>query len=437
MVAFAALDHAFTTDHDIDADICPDIPEPIARRIKRPVSLVQVLTHTAGLRNCAPLSAIGPGDTDVSDIRFDAAIGHFSYSNAGYALIGAWIERRTGLNFDGWLHLHALAHLSLTGIATRPPEGATIAQGHVRDPETGRPTPFRFYEADGRFAPAGFLWATVEGIGGLMATLLFPSGARASRSVAAMTSRASPPFGPDALCAMPGLFCTKRGGRPILFNEGEIGGFRARIELDPSAGTGLATMAAYSGPENAATDNVLATASSTTAAFPAPVSLKKERAAFYIAGGLGVFQCEAHGVMRGARLNGVPVSLQARGMRTWTGRRQDGRPVLVQMLESTGCRILSINGHLAFAGRCRAASAAFDHRWLGRYLNGYRIDVAASKDGRTVTVSSDYSGTSTAALILGPRTLATDMGIAVFRERSRRAELRLLETATFRATRQV
>lgn len=433
LVAFAALDHAYVTGHDLDADIRPDLPGEIARGLGRPVGLIPVLTHTAGLRNCASLNDATPEEALFPDLRFDAAVGWFSYSNVGYALAGAWIGRRTGLDFADWLALHGLAPLSLTGIAPAPPKGAAIAQGHVRDPETGRTTPFDFRGADERFAPAGFLWGTTEGLSGLMAALLNPPSGRASRVVAAMTSMSSLPFGPNQLAALPGLFRTKRDDRPVFFNEGEIGGFRARMEFDLVAGTGLATMSAYSGPENARSGAVLAEAASDTTAFPSPALLRMSESASYIAGGLGLFECEAPDTLRAARLNGIPARLKPCGPRTWTGQRQDGRPLLVHRPEGAGGDVLSINGHLALACRQRNALTPFDPCWFGRYLNGYRIDVAASKGDGAVTVSSDYSGLSGPALVLGPRTLATDMGIAVFRERSSRAELRLLGTATFRA----
>ena len=437
LVAFAALHHATLTGHDPDADIGGELSHLVGGSFGGPVSLIALLSHTAGLHNCSVLDEPGPVIASATALRYDRARGVFSYSNAGYGLVGEWLSHRTGLDFSEWLDIHALRVLGQPAIALRPAPDAPSVAGHVMDPRLGARTAITLPFDGGRLAPAGYLWATASGLGDLLRALLRPPDAVAASVVSRMTKAASPVFGPQDVAAGAGLFVMRRGGRRIAFNEGEIGGFRSRIELDLDAGTGLAEMAAYSGAENGATGSILggigAVRPPDRSRRPAPRILSPAAGATYVAPELGVFQCEDPRTMHGARLNGVAATLEPAGPDLWRGSTEEGRMLTVRRNSGHGGDSLTINGILAPASRLRPRARPFDARWLGRYRNGYWIDIAEveGEDG-VVQVSSNYGGIGGHAVVIGANVLATDMGLAVFGGPVTRARLRLLGTAIFR-----
>lgn len=111
---------------------------PEAADDKKSITLHQLLTHNSGLVN----NLSGGDYSKVSRNKFikrlfrsklDAPPGTiFSYSNAGYALLGLVIERVSGLNYENYLQQHLLkpAGLQYTGYRIPDWSGLPLATGY-------------------------------------------------------------------------------------------------------------------------------------------------------------------------------------------------------------------------------------------------------------------------------------------------------------------
>ncbi|WP_328530509.1 beta-lactamase family protein [Nocardioides sp. NBC_00368] len=106
----------------------------------RTITVGQLLAHTAGFEGDI-FTDHGPGDDAVE--RFVASMGdlpqifapgeRFSYSNAGFAVLGRLVEVLRGTTWDRALHEHLAAPLGLTHIATTPYDAIRFrtAMGHI------------------------------------------------------------------------------------------------------------------------------------------------------------------------------------------------------------------------------------------------------------------------------------------------------------------
>jgi CubicO group peptidase (beta-lactamase class C family) len=158
---------------------------PHATGPMRQVTLHQLLTHTAGLElDDLPEE---PGVTRDSLERYvlaapvPKALGApVAYSNVGYGLLAAVVERAAGMPFEHYLEqrLFARAGLRYTGMVRPDWRQATLAHGIVEGTDRGAPTRARHWLPDG---PS---WA-VRGSGGMLSTV--EDLARWTRALAAGT----------------------------------------------------------------------------------------------------------------------------------------------------------------------------------------------------------------------------------------------------------
>ena len=142
----------------------PNVPDD-----KRNITIHELLTHTAGL-------APDYGPSDYEPIERDAYVARvmaaplesppgtrFSYSNAGYALAAAIVERVSGTSYERFLHdnLFAPAGMSQTGFHIPQWKAGQVAVGYNGDERWGT--------MPEHWAPAGPYWNQI-GSGGIQST---------------------------------------------------------------------------------------------------------------------------------------------------------------------------------------------------------------------------------------------------------------------------
>lgn len=223
------------------AGIAPDLPIADAR-----VTTAHILNHSAGL----------PGDTppfgDVPGGRLWSATApgaRFSYSNAGYDMMGLLLERLTGLPFD-----RALASLVLD------PLGMAASEAVIRTADRARyPKGYLPLHTDAAWFPGDRLaegpWLDVDRAAGSIAStpadmlrwaafvaacaagrpqpLLSPAAAR--RFTTAVID--APDFGEKARYGM-GLATIDLEGKPALHHTGGMVTYTAALTVDPANGAG-------------------------------------------------------------------------------------------------------------------------------------------------------------------------------------------------------
>jgi CubicO group peptidase (beta-lactamase class C family) len=219
----------------------PDYPnKDVARR----VTIHQLLTHTSGLgdffndRWRARRASLRTVD-DYLDLFADEPLAFepgskWAYSNAGYVVLGAIIERVTGQDYYEHIAAHVFRPAGMTRSGFFEPDGATegMATGYTHEGPDGKPQPGpRQSNADhlpGRGNPAGGAWSTAEDLlrfaGALRSNALLDR-----RSVALATSpRAETGPGPESRYGYGFEIHTVNGHRAF----GHFGGF-------PGVSTGL------------------------------------------------------------------------------------------------------------------------------------------------------------------------------------------------------
>jgi CubicO group peptidase (beta-lactamase class C family) len=136
---------------------------------KRNITIHELLTHTAGLAPDYGPSDYEPIERDPYVARVMAAPlesppgTRFSYSNAGYALAAAIVERVSGTSYERFLHdnLFAPAGMSQTGFHIPQWQAGQVAVGYNGDERWGT--------MPDHWAPAGPYWNQI-GSGGIQST---------------------------------------------------------------------------------------------------------------------------------------------------------------------------------------------------------------------------------------------------------------------------
>lgn len=168
-VAAAALQLKVPLDRPI-GEIVSDLPPPL-----RKLTLEQLLTHTAGLRDDAPMQ--GPLDESalharvraMGDDAFFTAPGEvMSYANPGYVVIGDVLSAVTGKPFSEAMEELVLRPAGMTRSTFRPLTAMTypLAVGH-----DGMKVMRPFAEHAGNYPP-GSLFTSADDLGQFLITLM-------------------------------------------------------------------------------------------------------------------------------------------------------------------------------------------------------------------------------------------------------------------------
>ncbi|MFI7274002.1 serine hydrolase domain-containing protein [Streptomyces sp. NPDC049879] len=245
-------------------------------------TVAQLLSHASGLAAEArgPWWERTPGELrprlpDVfgADPLKHAAGRRFHYSNPGYAVLGALVEKLRGAPWSDVLRDEVLLPLGMD--RTSPLPQAPHAQGwavhpyaDVRQPEPAVDT--------GRMAPAGQLWSTLRDLAAFAAFLSgqTPDDAVLARAtLAAMRVPAAPPEAGDWDTSYGlGVQLFRRNGRLLAGHGGSMPGFLASVVTCPDERLAAVTLAnATSGPPiTGIAADLLALAADAEPAFPEP-----------------------------------------------------------------------------------------------------------------------------------------------------------------------
>jgi CubicO group peptidase (beta-lactamase class C family) len=235
-----------------------------------PITIGQLATHTSGLgREPADLAKYVSGSVSdweailisaLPQVKYDFRPGErFSYSNVGYAILGAALSRAAGQPYTEYVAQHIFKPLGMNHTAFEPNDQITaqLAVGYDYDPKSlslDTETPMREHRGRGYKVPNGAIYTTV---GDLAKFLSFELG-----------------HGPESVLQEGSLDQNFRSARPINGNprsaygigfselhlgtlivdghDGEVAGYTAAAFVDRASDTGVVVLRNVSGgPFNA------------------------------------------------------------------------------------------------------------------------------------------------------------------------------------------
>ena len=243
-LALTVLSLASAGKIDLDAPIArylPGAPWPDA-----PITVAQALSHTAGLPDGAP---VFPRTPDGRLWTGFPAGSKFSYSNLGYALLGAVVEHVTNGPYQAAILQRVRAPLGVSDIA-----GSINQANRPRFPKAYSPADQTLAaempgaalgEApwDPEDTPAGAIAATPEMMARYLRGVMAIAGGRGAPVLSdAMATRFATPviasdadFGPGSKYAM-GVALQPVDGIPALHHTGGMIAFSSSFHADPAAG---------------------------------------------------------------------------------------------------------------------------------------------------------------------------------------------------------
>nr|WP_237554895.1 serine hydrolase domain-containing protein [Streptomyces sp. SID4948] len=322
------------------------LTDPVGRQLPElgaeagALTVGQLLAHTSGLASetPGPWWERTPGELrpELADVLGSDPVKHpagsrHHYSNPGFALLGALVERLRGVPWGEALRTEVLDPLGMRRTTLLPQ--APAAGGFAVHPWADVMTPEAVQET-GRMAPAGQLWSTAADLARWAAFLASGhEGVLAPATVEEMRRPAAPPEAtdPDGGYGL-GVQLTRRGGRSLAGHTGSMPGFLAALWVSVEDGVGALALAnCTSGPAvGAVAADLLAITADAEPGFPRPwrPADPVDPALLDLAGpwywGTSGFALR---VRSGSELQLAPLAGQGRGSRfhvehdgTWTGR---------------------------------------------------------------------------------------------------------------------
>jgi CubicO group peptidase (beta-lactamase class C family) len=205
------------------------------------VTIAELLAHTSGLAAESPgpwwERTAGSLRPELSDVLGEQPFLHpsgrrFHYSNPGYTLLGALIEKLRGAEWEDVLRREVLEPLGLNRTTARPqaPHAGGWAVHPWADAMLAEPV-----EDLGRMAPAGQLWSTTADLA-RFAVFLARGDDRvlSAASVREMRTPAAPPEPVDVVDGAAyglGVQLQHREGRLLVGHGGSLPGFLASLTL--------------------------------------------------------------------------------------------------------------------------------------------------------------------------------------------------------------
>ncbi|MFD7991708.1 serine hydrolase domain-containing protein [Streptomyces mexicanus] len=204
-------------------------------------TIADLLAHTGGLaaESPAPWWERTPGALrpEVADVLGEEPLRHpvgrrFHYSNPGYTVLGALVEKLRGAPWEDVLRREVLEPLGLDRTSGRPtaPHAGGWAVHPWADVLLPEPT-----EDLGRMAPAGQLWSTTGDLARFAAFLVRgDERVLSAESLREMRTPAAPPEASDVVTGYAyglGLELRRSGERLLVGHSGSLPGFLASLTL--------------------------------------------------------------------------------------------------------------------------------------------------------------------------------------------------------------
>ena len=239
---------------DLDTDISAYLDFEIERRFDEPLTLRNLLTHSAGFEESIRMAQ---DETDLEAyVKTNPPVQFFEpgstpgYSNYGMALAGYIVQRVSGQPFETYVREHVLEPAGMTSSTYEQPlpkdMAGSLGPGYT---STGEEVPF---ELMGDF-PAGSLTVSAPDFAAFM-------NAQLSRSPKLLREETweqmwSPGLGEERLGNRAkagemglGYFDLSRHGRRVVGHGGDIVGWHSQFELYPEENTGI--FISYNGDGN-------------------------------------------------------------------------------------------------------------------------------------------------------------------------------------------
>jgi len=235
----------------------------------RPVTLRQLLTHTAGIPDARdvrdllhasftpsggrpPHLSVKAGERlpSLADyyrpgLRVVAEPGTaFAYSNHGYATLGQIVEDVSGLPLADYFRAHVFDPLGMTH--TDLARSARVAPRLATGYRVGRTGPRAVEDRDWIGGGQGSIYSTTRDMGRFVAALLAGGVNEHGRVLepATLAMMFEPSFQPDP--RIPGLglgfFRSETGGHRVVGHDGILPGFNSELVLAPDDGVGIMAM---------------------------------------------------------------------------------------------------------------------------------------------------------------------------------------------------
>lgn len=241
----------FTLDTPVRS-LIPEVPIVNSYEDTHPVRLVHLLEHTAGFddmhfkgmyREKEILNAHSTAfnvDPEPLKVRWLPGTMH-SYSNPGYGVLGAIIERHSGQSWEDYIRSHVLNPLAMNHSVLTIAEAKSLEHA-IPYTDDNVPTDYSALY----LRAAGVLWSTPEDLSKL-ARFFMTQGRTAPQVLRAesiqqmltvhstLAANAGLPFGYSL-----GLYQSIRSQRVYIGHNGGITGFSATMGYDPVSGIGYA-----------------------------------------------------------------------------------------------------------------------------------------------------------------------------------------------------
>jgi CubicO group peptidase (beta-lactamase class C family) len=228
-----------------------------------PITLVQLATHTSGMgREPADLQTYLKGPVSEWEKVMIAALprtkygfepdARFSYSNIGYAVLGAALSRAAGQSFVDYMSQKFFAPLGMTHTAFEPNEKIKpyLAKGYgVQGDRVDAETPEREHQGRGYKVPNGAMYSTVSDLARFLAFELGhgPADVLKKETLEDNFKRVNSASG-DLTEGYGIGFQVERHGSLIVYGHGgAVAGYLAGAFVDRASGVGVIALRNVSG----------------------------------------------------------------------------------------------------------------------------------------------------------------------------------------------